>query len=238
MKAPTKPGGSAQELKRQGNERLYPKLTNPNYLILRKRRELFETWLAGVPGGKLNVLDVGGHLQPYRGLVEGRISSYVAVDARRGPLVDITGRAEQLPLESGVFDLVFCTQVLEYVPDPGLAVAEIYRVLKPGGVLLLSAPSIFPRDSDEDYWRFEPAALRLLLSNFSKVEVQPEGGSIIGFFRTVNVFLICCSKIKLLTTALSYLVVLPLNVLGYWFESAALTRNTQFAANYSAMAQK
>lgn len=226
------------ELNKQAAARLNPGLTDPNYLVLRKRCDLFRRWLGCMPGSGLHVLDVGGRLQPYRPLLENRVVQYVAVDLRATALVDIVGRAEQLPIADGVFDVVLCTQVLEYVPSPISAVAEFYRVLKPGGLLLVSAPSIFPRDSDEEYWRFEPAALRMLLMAFPHIQIEPEGGSIAGFLRTVNIFLMSCAKFAPLRKALSYTGVPLLNLLGRCMEWSGLTNNDQFSANYSALAQK
>jgi SAM-dependent methyltransferase len=230
--------GTIAELNKRAAARLNPKLTDPNYLVLRKRRDLFRRWLSNIPGSGLQVLDVGGRLQPYRPLLEHRVARYVAVDPRATALVDIAGKAEQLPLADGMFDVVFCTQVLEYVADPVSAIGELYRVLKPGGVLLVSAPSIFPRDSEEEFWRFEPAALRMLLTAFRRIQIEAEGGSIAGFLRTTNVFLMACAKFAPLKKAVSYSGVPLLNLLGRCMESSGLTRNDQFAANYSALAQK
>jgi SAM-dependent methyltransferase len=237
MGAWTHDTSSAEELKQQARDRLYPKLHDPNYLILDRRRRIFQKWLADVPG-QLRVLDVGGRLQPYRPLLEERLAAYAALDIRSSALVSVVAKGEQIPLASGVFDLVICTQVLEYVFDPSVVVKEIHRVLKPGGVLLLSVPAIFPRDADEECWRFEPAALRTLLAGFSKFEIQPEGSSIRGFLRTVNVFLVYCAKSMVLKTALSYLVAAPLNLLAEALESLVRTENTVFTANYSAFARK
>lgn len=55
----------------------------------------------------------------------------VEADFRRASL-------EQLPFGDGEFDLLLCTQVIEHVPDPGRAVAELARVLRPGGTLVIS----------------------------------------------------------------------------------------------------
>ena len=49
-----------------------------------------------------------------------------------------------LPFAAGRFDLVVCSEVLEHVPDPGQAVAEAARVLKPGGHLVVSVPRRLP----------------------------------------------------------------------------------------------
>ena len=54
---------------------------------------------------------------------------------------------EQLPFDDGAFDLVLSTQVIEHVLDPPLAAAELARVLRPGGVLVLSTDNAHNRVS-------------------------------------------------------------------------------------------
>ena len=49
-----------------------------------------------------------------------------------------------LPFGTARFDLAICSEVLEHVPDPGQAVAEAARVLKPGGHLVVSVPRRWP----------------------------------------------------------------------------------------------
>ena len=188
------PTETLEQVQKTGRERLYPSITNPNWLVLRKRRELFVAWLKGIPSGDLSVLDVGGRIQPYRALLGERCTRYLAIDVSPTPLVDVIGQAECLPFRDRQFDLVLCTQVLEYVPDPPLVVNEIYRTLKAGGLLLLSAPAVFPRDSETEYWRFLPCGLKRLLSKFSSVEVVAEGNSLVGFIRTTNVCLVSFAR--------------------------------------------
>jgi ubiquinone/menaquinone biosynthesis C-methylase UbiE len=48
------------------------------------------------------------------------------------------GSLEALPFADGEFDLVLCTQVIEHVPDADGAIAELARVLRPGGALVIS----------------------------------------------------------------------------------------------------
>ncbi len=65
----------------------------------------------------------------------------LAASRRAGPddatLELARGSAEEIPYDDGSFDVVVTTQVLEYVPDVPRALAEIHRVLKPGGRALI-----------------------------------------------------------------------------------------------------
>jgi SAM-dependent methyltransferase len=223
---------------REGRERLYPSLTNPSWLVLRRRREIFQKWLAHHDGRDLAILDVGGRIQPYRQLLEGRLRHYLAVDVLQTPRVNVVARGERIPLASEQFDLVICTQVLEYVPEPASVIAEIHRVLKPGGSLWLTVPSVCPRDADHECWRFLPASLRYLLSGFDKVEVVPEGGTILGFFRSVNACLNIFARYPAIRAVLRYTVFPVVNLAGILCELLAGSSNDQFAANYSAFAVK
>ena len=223
---------------REGRERLYPSLTNPSWLVLRKRREIFQKWLARLNARDLDVLDVGGRIQPYRPLLQGRLRRYVAVDLLRTPLVNLVARGEQIPLASEQFDLVICTQVLEYVPEPASVIAEIHRVLKPGGCLWLSTPTVCPRDADHECWRFLPASLRHLLSGFDKVEVVPEGGSVVGFFRTINACLNIFARYPAIRAVFRYTVFPVVNLVGDLCDRISGSSNNQFAANYSVFAVK
>ena len=223
---------------REGRERFEPSLTNPSWLVLRRRSEIFQKWLAGVNAGELDVLDVGGRIQPYRPLLEGRLRHYVAVDLLRTHVVNIVARGEQIPLASGQFDLVICTQMLEYVPEPAAVIGEIRRVLKTGGYLFLSVPSVCPRDADHECWRFLPGSLRHLLAQFSDVEIAPEGGSVIGLFRAINACLNIFARYPSLRSVFRYTVFPAVNLLAGVVDSLSNSRNDQFAANYSARARK
>jgi len=53
----------------------------------------------------------------------------------------IQGSATRLPFADGTFTRVICSEVLEHLADDTGAVAELYRVLAPGGVLVVTVPS-------------------------------------------------------------------------------------------------
>lgn len=225
------------EVTQQGRERLFPSLTNPNWLVLRERRKIFTRWLAQLPSTELEVLDVGGRIQPYRELIADRLRRYMAVDLRPTPLVDAVARGEQLPLGNARFDLVICTQMLEYAPQPSLVVAEIYRVLKPGGKLLLSVSSAAP-DVGEESWRLLPTGLRSLLARFRRVELVPEGNSVAGLFRTVNVCLDIFVRYPAARFVYRHSLCPLVNLAGALLEKLSGRGNQQFAVNYSVLAEK
>jgi SAM-dependent methyltransferase len=74
---------------------------------------------------------------------------------------------EPLP-EHDRFDVVICEQVLEHVPDPWRAAANLKELCEPGGHVIVSTPFLIrvhelPAFDLRDYWRFTPRGLRTLL---------------------------------------------------------------------------
>ena len=219
-----------------GRERLNPKLSNPDFLVLRQRKALFARWLQKIPLKRMNVLDVGGRIQPYRPLIEDRIERYIAIDPQFEGLLDVVAVGESIPFRDEIFDLVICTQVLGYTHAPHLVIAEIHRVLKLGATFLLSAPSLFPQHHDA-CWRFLPKGYKHLLSNFSRIEIAPEGHSISGIFRTGCVGLTILFKAGLRCRIINLALIPMMNILGQKLDKLSYG-NDQFTTNYSIMAIK
>jgi SAM-dependent methyltransferase len=87
------------------------------------------------------------------------------------------------------FDIVFCTQVIEHVPDPGALVEETFRVLRPGGFLVLTGPFWWPlHEEPHDYHRFTRYGFSHLLARagYVDVEITPDGGDWAQFFLSIT----------------------------------------------------
>ena len=125
------------------------------------------------------MLDVGCGGQPYRDLFAPAVASCVGMDRWDGPGVDVRGDAQAPPFCPGAFDTVLCSQVLEHLPEPGLAVAEMARVLKPGGHLIVTAPHIWGiHEEPHDYFRFTRYGLAYLMerAGLEVMEVRAMAG--------------------------------------------------------------
>ena len=131
------------------------------------------------------LLDVGCGSRPFADLLEAHSdrSLGIEIDAERyglpsnsaegmiacssaeqpGHLPDAWASGLRLPFRDGTFDTAVSFQVLEHVPQPARMLVEIRRVLKPGGVLVLTAPHIWGiHEEPHDYYRFTPYGLRYL----------------------------------------------------------------------------
>jgi SAM-dependent methyltransferase len=95
---------------------------------------------------------------------------YVNVDLLALPGVTVVGDAEQLPFVAAVFERIECDAVLEHVRDPVRAMAEIERVLAPGGYLHLVTPFCHPfHEYPSDYRRFTLDGLKALAGGLDPV---------------------------------------------------------------------
>ncbi len=130
--------------------------------------------------GRGVLLDVGCGAKPYEDAFAGRVSRHVGLEPSpsagyAGNRADLAADAAALPFTAASCDTVLCTEVLEHVRKPAAVVAEIARVLRPGGVAIVTVPFVYPVHDRHDYQRFTAAGLRELFEGegFEVVEVRP-----------------------------------------------------------------
>jgi SAM-dependent methyltransferase len=138
-----------QRLRPEWGDRFY--LVLSDLLVALKRLETPE---------RLTVLDYGAGGSPYRSLFHN--SEY-----RRADILSSTGCdyliAEDgtVPEKAATFDLVLSTQVLEHVENPSSYLSECFRLLRPGGKLVLTTHGSYEdHECPYDFWRWTADGLR------------------------------------------------------------------------------
>ena len=87
-------------------------------------------------------------------------------------IADLCNKNELL-IGSGTFDLLLCTEVLEHTLRPFDAVDEIYRILKPGGIVCVTVPfNLRIHGPLPDCWRFTIHGLKELFKAFENVTIE------------------------------------------------------------------
>ena len=90
---------------------------------------------------------------------------------------DIIGDIHDIPLADETKEAILCLAVLEHVKNPFTAMAEMHRVLKPGGKLLIYVPFLYYYHAHsgyyKDYWRYTHDGLEELSKPFSSYQMQP-----------------------------------------------------------------
>lgn len=126
------------------------------------------------------VLDLGGRQRFHKRLVFFREkfanTCYYCLDILPAPDLDVVGSLLCLPFATEVVGGVICNSVLEHVYEPQLAVREIYRVLRPGGVAFLYVPFLYPyhgSSGEPDCYRFTRDGLLYMFRDFSEMRLQP-----------------------------------------------------------------
>ena len=163
-----------REVSRNRRARRHPRPTQFDYLHLRYLvRDLAA--VLGPMRGELDVLDLYCGSRPYEDLLP-RGSRCVGfdIDDRYGA-ADVVSN-DFLPFPDQSFDLVLCTEAFQYVPDPARGLAEIRRVLRPGGRLILTVSFVWQYDRTILEHRYTGPELQTLFGDWDGVEVVENGG--------------------------------------------------------------
>lgn len=126
-----------------------------------------------------NVLEVGSRMTNKnawwivnRDLARGK---WTGIDMQSGHGVDEVADIHALPYLNGTFSSVLCSEVLEHVARPWLALPELKRVIQPGGWMVVTTLFAFPEHGfPDDFYRYSRSGLALLLEDAGFTNVQTE----------------------------------------------------------------
>lgn len=177
--------------------------------------------LAGELTGR-RLLDVGCGTKPYRRLFD--VAEYVGMDidspvTRQRGIADVVYDGMRFPFDDGRFDAILCNQVLEHVFTPDAFVAELARMLAPGGKLLLSVPFVWDEHEQPwDYARYSSFGLRSLLERhgFRIVHHRKLLDDPSMLFQLANAYLfkVLRTRSAAVNVVLTALVAAPVSALG------------------------
>jgi SAM-dependent methyltransferase len=157
---------------------------NSSRIRLRQRVEQF----AGRTGRGMLVLDAGAGRSPYRRCFEHarfETADFAQLPGRRYPPLDHVCDLSDIPVEDERYDRVLFNQVLEHLPDPPRVLAELHRVLRPGGRIFCSAPLFYPEHQRPyDFFRYTRFGLHRLFED-AGFEVE-QVRWLEGYFGTVG----------------------------------------------------
>jgi SAM-dependent methyltransferase len=167
--------------------------------LQRENAEFGKTLAAGS-----RILDAGAGSQQYR-----KYFAHCVYEAADFELVDkayaksnYVCNLSDIPVKNASFDAVIFNQVMEHLPQPRLVLEELYRVLKPGGKMIASAPLFYEEhEQPYDFFRYTQFAWRDMLS---------EVGFEIEQLRWVEGY--CCTVAYQLIRASQYLPSKPRDV--------------------------
>jgi SAM-dependent methyltransferase len=147
------------------------------------RRSILAALTREAPNFTGTFLDVGCGRMPYRAMLTapGRIRKYIGLDLGRDTYgqPDLLWDGAIIPLADDSVDSAMATEVLEHCPHPDALVAEVQRVLRPGGLFFLTVPFLWPlHDAPYDEYRYTPFAIERLLRDggFDDVSAYALGG--------------------------------------------------------------
>lgn len=204
---------------------------NPFYIARKNLLRNIKNLSNHFNGGYL--LDVGCGTKPYEPLFN--VDSYIGMDVAGGghsddaKYSDVHYNGKEFPFKDSFFDYVISNEVLEHVFEPEKFMEEIYRILKPDGLLLITVPFVWDEhETPYDYGRYTSFGLNhLILKSGFKVIDQHKIGSYVETLaqlfssyiytvfstknRYVNVFtsLFLCSPVLMIGLILSK--ILPKN---------------------------
>lgn len=143
---------------------------------------LFEAFEPG-----LNILQIGSDGEVCERLfAQSEISGFrvTTCDIVEDKKPDILGDLCTLDLGTEVYDVIVCSEVIEHLHSPHLAVESMFRALKKGGRLIVTIPFMFPVHADPyDYVRYTKTGLKNLLKMFESVEVTERN----SYFEAIDV---------------------------------------------------
>jgi SAM-dependent methyltransferase len=215
---------------------------NPFYLA---RKSLRRAIAGAARSSQGRLLDVGCGSKPYRDLFD--VPEYIGLEidsevSRRRGVADAYYDGTRFPFGDGRFDVVLCNQVLEHVFNPDEFLAEIRRVLVPGGRVVLTVPFVWDEhEQPYDYARYSSFGLRALMARHGLKVVEHhkllDDASVLFQLANAYLFKISRSRYTPLNLLINAVVLAPVSLFGV-IAGAVLPRNPDLFLDQLVIAER
>lgn len=189
-----------------------------------------------------SVIDVGAGRLAYKPLLKKYCDEYKSIDFKKtNSELDYVGDAQQMDvLKDDMFNTVFCSQVLEHIPQPQKVFLEIKRILMPGGHAVISVPFLgYLHNEPNDFYRYTKHSLKFLSekAGLETKEIIEVGGffSFVGYIWS-TIFVGFFSIFPLLGYV-ALIVNIPLSYLFILLDDLTMNKKIM-PLNYIIIAQK
>jgi SAM-dependent methyltransferase len=151
-------------LKEQFDPSFFGIFVNPFYFV---RKAIYTNVKINSSEIKGVILDIGCGSKPYEKLFV--TDKYIGIDVKvsghdhSGSQVDIYYDGLTIPFENESFDSIVCFEVIEHVFNPDILLSEAFRVLKPGGKAMFTAPFVWDEhEQPYDFARYSSFGLKYI----------------------------------------------------------------------------
>lgn len=167
------------------NSDMYWRKSPSNILLYKATKEALEKFAVNKV-----VLDAGAGRMAYKQLITSVAKKYISSDFQKThPDLDVVIDIEKMSKKVQPVDVVFCSQVLEHVPHPWVAMKEISAVLKKNGTAIITVPHLaYLHNLPYDFFRYTDMGLRSLAkqAGLEVIKIEPLGGffCFLGYIRS------------------------------------------------------
>lgn len=211
------------------------------YFLMKDIKEALDNFAKG------SLLDLGCGNKPYKEWYEPLTTESTGCDAIQSDehVVDTVCLATALPYEGNKFDTIFSTQVLEHVYDHHSMIKESFRVLKPGGSMILTVPFTWElHEEPYDFFRITKHGLKELFeeAGFEITYIKPNGGKWAAMFQMMINTIYSTFKYKTVKAKILKIIFLELhltwliNQFAVWVDKRH--RDEFWTLNYIVVAKK
>lgn len=222
---------------------------HPQWLVFRHSKQNLMSVLGEIEG---RLLDIGCGNRPFDKWLPPDVE-YIGLDypptISKGYTghADVFGDGQLLPFMNDCFDVITILDVMEHLPSPKAAFDEMIRVLRPGGVVIMRTPFLYPlHDLPYDFHRWTAEGLKQFCSDNSAelVSVSHYGRSLETAALLANLAiakaLLDSVKLRSVTMLLFplALLVIPLINLGGWVSARCFSDGGFMPLGYDAVFKK